>query len=92
VRGHGRCRRRIDNLDGPSDDVDSDGVKNVDDNCPIVSPPTASEPSSREPRDRAHFGGFPDPPTEAQALRSKGEAYRAYQQRVSRFIPMPPKA
>jgi steroid 5-alpha reductase family enzyme len=31
------------------------------------------------------------PPTESQALRSKGEAYRAYQARVSRFIPMPPK-
>jgi steroid 5-alpha reductase family enzyme len=31
------------------------------------------------------------PPTESQALRSKGEAYRAYQARVSRFIPLPPK-
>jgi steroid 5-alpha reductase family enzyme len=31
------------------------------------------------------------PPTENQALRSKGEAYRAYQARVSRFIPLPPK-
>ena len=31
------------------------------------------------------------PPTENQALRGKGEAYRAYQARVSRFIPMPPK-
>jgi steroid 5-alpha reductase family enzyme len=31
------------------------------------------------------------PPTEAQALRSKGEAYREYQRRVSRFLPMPPK-
>jgi steroid 5-alpha reductase family enzyme len=31
------------------------------------------------------------PPTESQALRSKGEAYRDYQRRVSRFIPMPPK-
>jgi steroid 5-alpha reductase family enzyme len=31
------------------------------------------------------------PPTENQALRSKGEAYRAYQKRVSRFVPMPPK-
>jgi steroid 5-alpha reductase family enzyme len=31
------------------------------------------------------------PPTEAQALRSKGDAYRAYQARVSRFIPLPPK-
>src|SRR5215208_2906023 len=26
------------------------------------------------------------PPTEDQALRSKGDAYRAYQQRVSRFV------
>ncbi|GAB4357410.1 MAG: DUF1295 domain-containing protein [Bryobacter sp.] len=32
------------------------------------------------------------PPTEAQALRSKGEAYRAYQQEVSAFFPLPPKA
>jgi steroid 5-alpha reductase family enzyme len=32
------------------------------------------------------------PPTEAQALRSKGEAYRQYQARVSKFIPMPPKS
>jgi steroid 5-alpha reductase family enzyme len=31
------------------------------------------------------------PPTENQALRSKGEAYRGYQARVSRFIPLPPK-
>jgi steroid 5-alpha reductase family enzyme len=31
------------------------------------------------------------PPTEAQALRSKGDAYRHYQRRVSKFIPMPPK-
>jgi steroid 5-alpha reductase family enzyme len=31
------------------------------------------------------------PPMENQALRSKGEAYRAYQARVSRFIPLPPK-
>jgi steroid 5-alpha reductase family enzyme len=30
------------------------------------------------------------PPTEAQALRSKGDAYRDYQRRVSRFVPMPP--
>ena len=30
-------------------------------------------------------------PTENQALRSKGDAYRAYQARVSRFIPLPPK-
>ena len=32
------------------------------------------------------------PPTEKQALRSKGEAYAEYQRRVSRFIPMPPKS
>ncbi len=31
------------------------------------------------------------PPTENQAIRSKGDAYRDYQRRVSRFIPMPPK-
>ena len=31
------------------------------------------------------------PPTEQQSLRSKGDAYRAYQERVSRFIPLPPK-
>ena len=30
-------------------------------------------------------------PTENQALRSKGDAYRAYQARVSCFIPLPPK-
>jgi steroid 5-alpha reductase family enzyme len=29
------------------------------------------------------------PPTENQALRSKGEAYRDYQRRVSKFIPLP---
>jgi steroid 5-alpha reductase family enzyme len=37
------------------------------------------------------FGVTGIPPTEAQSLRSKGDAYRAYQARVSRFIPMPPK-
>jgi len=37
------------------------------------------------------FGVTGIPPTEAQALRSKGDAYRAYQARVSRFIPLPPK-
>ena len=37
------------------------------------------------------FGITGIPPTEAQALRSKGDAYRAYQARVSRFIPRPPK-
>ena len=31
------------------------------------------------------------PATEAQALRTKGEAYRAYQRRVSAFVPWPPK-
>ena len=31
------------------------------------------------------------PPTEAEAVRTKGDAYRAYQARVSRFIPRPPK-
>jgi len=31
------------------------------------------------------------PPTEMQAIRSKGDAYRAYQRRVSRFVPWPPK-
>jgi steroid 5-alpha reductase family enzyme len=32
------------------------------------------------------------PPTEKQAIRSKGDAYRDYQKRVSRFIPLPPKS
>src|SRR5262249_42351582 len=31
------------------------------------------------------------PATEAQALRSKGDLYRAYQARVSAFVPWPPK-
>lgn len=31
------------------------------------------------------------PPTENQSIRSKGDAYRAYQARVSRFVPLPPK-
>lgn len=31
------------------------------------------------------------PPTEKQAIRSKGDAYRAYQARVSKFVPWPPK-
>jgi steroid 5-alpha reductase family enzyme len=31
------------------------------------------------------------PPTEKQALRSKGQAYAAYQPCVSCFIPTPPK-
>jgi steroid 5-alpha reductase family enzyme len=37
------------------------------------------------------FGVTGIPPTENQALRSKGEAYRDYQKRVSKFVPMPPK-
>jgi len=37
------------------------------------------------------FGVTGIPPTEAQALRSRGDAYRSYQARVSRFIPLPPK-
>ena len=31
------------------------------------------------------------PPTEAQSIKSRGDAYRAYQQRVSKFVPLPPK-
>jgi hypothetical protein len=31
------------------------------------------------------------PPTEAQSLRSRGDAYRAYQRRVSAFVPLPPR-
>jgi steroid 5-alpha reductase family enzyme len=31
------------------------------------------------------------PATEAQALRSKGEAYRAYQARVPVVVPRPPR-
>ena len=34
-----------------------------------------------------HVSGIP--PLEAQMLRSRGEAYRAYQRRVSAFIPLP---
>jgi len=37
------------------------------------------------------FGVTGIPPTENQALRSKGDAYREYQRRVSKFIPLPPK-
>jgi steroid 5-alpha reductase family enzyme len=37
------------------------------------------------------FGVTGIPPTEKQAIRSKGDAYRDYQKRVSRFIPLPPK-
>lgn len=32
------------------------------------------------------------PPTEAAMVASKGDAYRAYQKRVSPFFPLPPKA
>ncbi len=35
-----------------------------------------------------HVSGIP--PLEAQMLRSRGEAYRAYQGRVSAFLPLPP--
>ena len=38
------------------------------------------------------FGVTGIPPTEKQAIRSKGDAYREYQKRVSRFVPMPPKS
>ena len=31
------------------------------------------------------------PPTEKQSIASRGDAYRAYQARVSRFVPWPPK-
>jgi steroid 5-alpha reductase family enzyme len=31
------------------------------------------------------------PPTEAQALRSRGEAYREYQRTTSAFFPWPPR-
>jgi len=37
------------------------------------------------------FGVTGIPPTETQAIRSKGDAYRDYQKRVSKFIPLPPK-
>ncbi len=37
------------------------------------------------------FGVTGIPPTERQAVQSKGEAYREYQRRVSRFVPWPPK-
>lgn len=37
-----------------------------------------------------HVTGIP--PTEAQALRSKGEDYAKYQSEVSAFFPLPPKA
>jgi steroid 5-alpha reductase family enzyme len=37
------------------------------------------------------FGVTGIPPTEAQALKTRGDAYRAYQRRVSRFVPLPPK-
>ncbi len=31
------------------------------------------------------------PPTELQSIRSRGDAYRAYQKRISKFVPWPPK-
>jgi steroid 5-alpha reductase family enzyme len=31
------------------------------------------------------------PPLEAAMVRSRGEAYRAYQRRVSVFVPLPPR-
>ncbi|MEQ9069114.1 MAG: DUF1295 domain-containing protein, partial [Gimesia chilikensis] len=31
------------------------------------------------------------PPTEAQAIKSRGEAYREYQRTTSAFFPWPPK-
>jgi steroid 5-alpha reductase family enzyme len=31
------------------------------------------------------------PATEAQALRSRGELYRRYQQTTSAFVPLPPR-
>jgi steroid 5-alpha reductase family enzyme len=37
------------------------------------------------------FGVTGIPPTEAQALKTRGDAYRAYQRRVSRFVPWPPR-
>ncbi len=37
-----------------------------------------------------HVTGIP--PLEEQMLRSRGDAYRAYQARTSKFFPMPPKA
>ncbi len=37
------------------------------------------------------FGVTGIPPTEAQSIRSKGDAYRDYQRRVSKFVPWPPK-
>jgi steroid 5-alpha reductase family enzyme len=36
-----------------------------------------------------HASGIP--PTEAHMLRSRGEAFRDYQRRVSKFLPLPPK-
>ncbi len=38
------------------------------------------------------FGVTGIPPTENQAIRSKGDAYRDYQKRVSKFVPRPPKS
>jgi hypothetical protein len=38
------------------------------------------------------FGVTGIPPTERQAIQSKGEAYRQYQRRVSKFFSLPPKS
>jgi steroid 5-alpha reductase family enzyme len=32
------------------------------------------------------------PPTEKQSIASRGDAYRAYQARVSKFVPWPPRS
>lgn len=32
------------------------------------------------------------PPLEAAMVKSRGDAYRAYQRRVSAFFPLPPKS
>jgi len=32
------------------------------------------------------------PAAEAQALKTRGDAYRDYQQRTSAFVPLPPRA
>jgi len=37
------------------------------------------------------FGVTGIPPTEKQSIASRGDAYRAYQARVSKFVPWPPK-
>ena len=54
-----------------------------------VGPDRAARPGDHR---RIIFGVTGIPPTEKQAIRSKGDAYREYQKRVSRFIPLPPKS